>query len=100
MSVTLVSEGVLTHNQDGSVTFSPNENFNGEIALDVVVVDDDGATASTTAGIDVIAVNDLPIAGDTAYTVEEDGTLYFSESQLLANSSDVEGPVSLDFRWL
>ncbi len=90
------SEGVLTHNQDGSVTFSPNENFNGDISLDIVVVDDDGTTASTTAGIDVIAVNDLPVAGDTAYTVQEDGTVYISESQLLANSSDIEGAVALD----
>ncbi|WP_157936272.1 cadherin-like domain-containing protein, partial [Shewanella sp. 10N.286.52.B9] len=42
------TDGILVQNQDGSVTFSPNENFNGDISLDVTIIDDDGATAETT----------------------------------------------------
>ncbi|MFM2607725.1 tandem-95 repeat protein [Vibrio chagasii] len=85
------TDGILTQNEDGSVTFAPNENFNGDISLDVVVIDDDGATAETTAGIDVIAVNDAPVQGEQAYTVNEDGSITISQEQLLAGSSDVEG---------
>ncbi|GAM76309.1 T1SS secreted agglutinin RTX [Vibrio ishigakensis] len=85
------TDGILTQNEDGSVTFAPNENFNGDVTLDVVVIDDDGATATTTAGIDVIAVNDAPVAGSNAYTVNEDGSITISQEQLLAGSSDVEG---------
>ncbi|WP_284205426.1 tandem-95 repeat protein, partial [Psychromonas marina] len=86
------TDGVLTTNQDGSVTFSPNENFNGEISLDVTVIDDDGATAQTTAGITTLAVNDAPVVdGDIAYSVDEDGTITLSQEQLLANASDVDG---------
>ncbi|GAM76308.1 T1SS secreted agglutinin RTX [Vibrio ishigakensis] len=85
------TDGILTQNEDGSVTFAPNENFNGDVTLDVVVIDDDGATANTTAGIDVIAVNDAPVAGQNAYTVNEDGSITISQEQLLAGSSDVEG---------
>ncbi|WP_425670081.1 tandem-95 repeat protein [Vibrio owensii] len=89
------NDGVLEINGDGTYTFSPNENFNGEVSLDVVVVDEDGATDSTTAGLTVLEVNDPPIAGPTAYTIDEDQVLTFSESQVLLNASDVEGDVEL-----
>ncbi|PTP15251.1 polymer-forming cytoskeletal family protein [Vibrio sp. 10N.286.51.C3] len=89
------SDGVLEINGDGTYTFSPNENFSGEIALDVVVADEDGATDATTAGINVLEVNDPPVAGPTSYTIDEDSVLTFSESQVLLNASDVEGNVEL-----
>ncbi|EKO3869464.1 tandem-95 repeat protein [Vibrio harveyi] len=89
------NDGVLEINGDGTYTFSPNENFSGEVSLDVVVVDEEGETDSTTAGITVIEVNDPPIAGPTAYTIDEDQVLTFSESQVLLNASDVEGDVEL-----
>ncbi|AVF64257.1 tandem-95 repeat protein [Vibrio alginolyticus] len=90
------NDGVLEINGDGTYTFSPNENFNGEVSLDVVVVDEDGATDSTTAGITVLEVNDPPIAGTTSYTIDEDEVITISAEQLLANSSDIEGEVVLD----
>ncbi|MDL5028942.1 tandem-95 repeat protein [Vibrio sp. TMPB1044] len=89
------TDGVFTDNGDGTYTFSPNENFNGDISLDVSVMDEDGATAETTAGIDVIAVNDLPVVGSTTYSVDEDNVIIISDAQLLANSSDIEGDVSI-----
>ncbi|WP_409438357.1 tandem-95 repeat protein [Vibrio sp. BS-M-Sm-2] len=89
------TDGVFTDNGDGTYTFAPNENFNGDISLDVSVMDEDGATAETTAGIDVIAVNDLPVAGSTTYSVDEDNVIIISDAQLLANSSDIEGDVSI-----
>ncbi|WP_051333590.1 tandem-95 repeat protein [Aliagarivorans marinus] len=89
------TDGILTDNGDGSYSFAPNENFNGDVSLDVTVVDEGGATAETTAGIEVIAVNDPPVAGSTAYTMDEDGAITLTEEQLLANSSDVEGDVSV-----
>ncbi|NMS07522.1 tandem-95 repeat protein, partial [Vibrio parahaemolyticus] len=90
------TDGVFQDNGDGTYSFSPNENFNGEVSLDVVVVDEDGATDSTTAGITVLEVNDPPIAGTTSYTIDEDEVITISAEQLLANSSDIEGEVALD----
>ncbi|MDF4677499.1 cadherin-like domain-containing protein, partial [Vibrio parahaemolyticus] len=90
------ADGVLTDNGDGTYSFAPNENFNGEVSLDVVVVDEDGATDSTTAGITVLEVNDPPIAGATSYSVNEDEVITISSEQLLANASDVEGEVAID----
>ncbi|HHF2887937.1 TPA: tandem-95 repeat protein, partial [Vibrio diabolicus] len=90
------NDGVFQDNGDGTYTFSPNENFNGEVSLDVVVVDEEGATDSTTAGITVLEVNDPPIAGATSYSVNEDEVITISSEQLLANASDVEGEVAID----
>ncbi|WP_121877798.1 tandem-95 repeat protein, partial [Umboniibacter marinipuniceus] len=90
------TDGVFTDNGDGTYTFAPNANFNGDIALDVQIIDDDGATAATTADVSVEDVNDAPVAGSTSYSVAEDGTLVFSDAQLLANSSDVDGSVSVE----
>ncbi|MCW0470125.1 cadherin-like domain-containing protein [Vibrio chagasii] len=56
MCVLLRHRRYLTDNGDGTYSFAPNENFNGNVSLDVPVADEDGATAETTAGIEVIAV--------------------------------------------
>ncbi|MEQ3696030.1 MAG: tandem-95 repeat protein, partial [Pseudomonadales bacterium] len=90
------TDGLLTENGDGTYSFAPNENFNGDVSLDVTIIDDDGATVSTSADVTIIDINDAPVAGSTSYSVSEDGTLSFSDAQLLANSSDVDGTVTVD----
>jgi len=85
------SDGVLTANGDGTYTFAPNENFTGDVDLSYAVSD---GTATSTASIDISVedVNDTPIvSGNLAYSVDEDGTITFSQAQLLANASDVDG---------
>ncbi|MDF5462714.1 cadherin-like domain-containing protein, partial [Vibrio parahaemolyticus] len=88
------ADGVLTDNGDGTYSFAPNENFNGDVQFTFDVSD---GTGSTPAFIDVSVtpVNDPPVAGSTSYTVQEDGQITISDEQLLANSSDVEGDVEL-----
>ena len=85
------ADGILVDLGGGVYSFSPNENFNGNVSLDVVVTDDDGATVDVNANIDVIAMNDAPVSGDLAYSVDEDGSITFSQEQLLAQASDVDG---------
>ena len=89
------TDGVFQDNGDGSYTFLPNENFSGDISLDVIVADEEGAIDETTAGITVLEVNDPPVAGPTSYTIDEDSVLTFNESQVLLNASDIEGDVQL-----
>ncbi|WP_157937419.1 cadherin-like domain-containing protein, partial [Vibrio sp. 10N.286.49.C2] len=88
------TEGVFTDNGDGTYTFAPNENFNGEVDLSFSVSD---GTTTTEANIDVTveSVNDIPVAGSTTYSVQEDNSITITDEQLLANSSDVEGDVSV-----
>ncbi len=85
------TDGIFTDNGDGTYSFAPNENFNGNVSLDVVVADEDGATADTTAGIEVIAVNDAPVSGDLAYNINEDGSITLTQEQLLSQATDVDG---------
>ncbi|NMT18157.1 cadherin-like domain-containing protein, partial [Vibrio parahaemolyticus] len=50
----------------------------------------DGATATTNANIDGLPVNDAPVSGDLAYSVDEDGSITLSQEQLLAQAGDVD----------
>ncbi|MCG6461315.1 cadherin-like domain-containing protein, partial [Vibrio parahaemolyticus] len=69
------NDGSFVDNGDGTYTFTPNENFDGNISLDVTVIDQDGATDTTTAGIDVIAVNDAPETSGIQAEVDEDNAI-------------------------
>lgn len=55
------SFGELTANDDGTYTFEPAEDFAGNLLLDVTVVDEDGATADTKAGIEIFPAAPAPV---------------------------------------
>ncbi|MGR5488579.1 cadherin-like domain-containing protein, partial [Vibrio alfacsensis] len=82
------ADGVFTDNGDGTYTFAPNENFNGEVQLNVTIQDEDGATVDTVINVDVLPINDAPVSGDLAYSVDEDGSVTLSQEQLLSQASD------------
>ncbi|MEW6997967.1 Calx-beta domain-containing protein, partial [Colwelliaceae bacterium BS250] len=51
-------QGTVTINEtDGTITFTPAANFNGEATITLVTTDDDGATATTTSTVTVGDVN-------------------------------------------
>ncbi|MEZ9997672.1 cadherin-like domain-containing protein, partial [Vibrio lentus] len=83
-------DGILTDNGNGTYTFAPNENFNGDVNFNFDVSD---GTDTVAANIDVsvTAVDDAPVSGDLAYSVDEDGSIRLSQEQLLSQASDVEG---------
>ncbi|MEZ8723667.1 tandem-95 repeat protein, partial [Vibrio pomeroyi] len=89
------TDGVFTDNGDGTYSFAPNENFNGDVSLDFIVTDGK-EPVDANINVTVTEVNDPPVAGSTSYSVNEDEVINFTEAQLLAQSSDVEGDVSLD----
>ena len=84
------SDGIFMDHGNGTYTFAPNENFNGDVSFDFTVSD---GTNTVAANIDVsvTAVDDAPVSGDLAYSIDEDGTLHLSQDQLLAQASDVDG---------
>ncbi|MCV5231076.1 cadherin-like domain-containing protein, partial [Escherichia coli] len=71
------ADGVFQDNGDGTYTFSPNENFNGDVNFTFDVSD---GTDTVTANIDVSVTpeNDPPVAGSTSYTVHEDNSITIS----------------------
>jgi Ca2+-binding RTX toxin-like protein len=76
----------------GVVTFTPDANYNGEAFFNYTVEDGNGGTDTATVSVDVLPVNDAPVANDdSGYVTDEDNSLVINTSDLLANDFDVDG---------
>ena len=90
LSVTGASalHGTVTVNGDGTLTYTPNANYNGGDTITYNISDGKGGTASATVAVTVNSVNDNPVAaGDTAWTNEDTAVTV----NVLGNDSDVDG---------
>jgi outer membrane lipoprotein-sorting protein len=84
--------GVAVSNGDGSVTYTPNADFNGADSFTYTIHDDAGRISNeATVALTVNAVNDAPVAGDDAYNTTPDTVLNVVAPGLLANDTDVDG---------
>ncbi|MDF3196337.1 tandem-95 repeat protein, partial [Pseudomonas sp. 1928-m] len=90
-SVTSGNGGTAVLNPDGTVTFTPNANFNGVADFTYTVTD--GALTSNTATVtvNVAPVNDAPVAVDDSLVASEDTPITYTANDLLSNDSDVDG---------
>ncbi|MEP1587141.1 MAG: tandem-95 repeat protein [Tateyamaria sp.] len=82
------SEGTLVDNGDGTVTFTPAENFNGEATISYEISDSNGGTDTAIHTIDVTPVNDEPVANDDVSTTPFNEAVTFD---VVANDTDVDG---------
>ena len=75
-TVTATAEnGTVVVNNNGTLTYTPNENFFGSDTITVTATDNDGATTVQTSAITVNGVNDAPFIDPiSSQTVVEDGT--------------------------
>lgn len=82
--------GNLVLNADGSYTYNPDLNFNGNDAFTYEVCDNalPPACAQAIVSLNVQAVNDAPQAAVDAYSTNEDQTL--NATSVLLNDSDPE----------
>ena len=71
-SVTQPDNGAVVINSDGTVTYTPNEDFNGEDSYTYTISDGNGGTDTATVTITVTPVNDAPVAVDDNSTTPED----------------------------
>lgn len=87
--ITDVSSGVLSLNLDGSFVYTPALNYNG---LDQFVYTSTNITGTSqyTAYIDVLPINDAPLAVADGYLATENITLTVGAPGVLGNDSDVE----------
>ncbi|MET3761790.1 VCBS repeat-containing protein [Sphingomonas sp. UYEF23] len=81
-------DGRVTLNADGTITFTPNADFNGVATVAYAISDGKGGTASATVAITVTPVNDPPVANPSSATTAEDTPVIVA---VLANDSDVDG---------
>ncbi|MGR5488788.1 cadherin-like domain-containing protein, partial [Vibrio alfacsensis] len=72
-------------------TVTPNENFSGDIDLTYQVTDGE-LVDDNTIHINFAEVNDAPVvSGPVILSTEEDNSITFTDEDLLANASDIEG---------
>ena len=86
-----VSNGTLTLNADGTFTYTPNTNFEGVDTFTYMATNASGDSNLATSTITVTpGPNDIPVANDDAYNVDEDDTLVVNlvADGLLDNDTD------------
>ncbi|MDW1637100.1 MULTISPECIES: tandem-95 repeat protein [unclassified Vibrio] len=81
------ANGTVSVNPDGSVTYTPNDNYHGTDSFTYIVTSG-GVSESTTVNVDVTPVNDAPVANDDAATTQEDTAVTID---VLPNDTDIDG---------
>jgi VCBS repeat-containing protein len=89
--VTDVSHGVLQLSGDGGFVYDPDTDFNGQDQFTFAATDGLSQSAPATAVINVIGINDAPVATADSYATSEDETLTVSAPGILENDVDVDG---------
>ncbi|WP_436785043.1 retention module-containing protein [Stutzerimonas frequens] len=87
-SVTSGTGGTAVLNADGSVTFTPDANFNGVASFSYTVSDGVQSSAAASVTVNVAAVNDAPTGTDGTVSLVEDGTVQFSAANFGFNDPD------------
>ncbi|EGR1738037.1 tandem-95 repeat protein, partial [Vibrio parahaemolyticus] len=81
------ANGTVSVNPDGSVTYTPDDNYVGKDTFTYIVTSG-GVSESTTVNVDVTPVNDAPVAKDDIATTQEDTAVTID---VLPNDTDVDG---------
>ncbi|WP_285460320.1 tandem-95 repeat protein [Vibrio sp. D421a] len=81
------ANGTVSVNPDGSVTYTPNDNFHGTDSFTYIVTSG-GVSESTTVNVDVTPVNDAPVAKDDTAVTDEDTPVTID---VLPNDTDIDG---------
>jgi DNA/RNA endonuclease G (NUC1) len=99
LNVTNVLSTVNTHGSvtlnNGTLTYSPDQNFNGPASFEYQVCDNgttngapDSKCATATVNVTVNSINDNPVAVDDSATTDEDTSVTID---VVANDTDVDG---------
>ncbi|ELA7892814.1 tandem-95 repeat protein, partial [Vibrio parahaemolyticus] len=81
------ANGTVSVNPDGSVTYTPDDNYVGKDTFTYVVTSG-GVSESTTVSVDVTPENDAPVAKDDTAITDEDTPVTID---VLPNDTDVDG---------
>ena len=90
LTVTAASspDGAVMINPNGTITFTPNANFNGPTTITYSISDGNGGTSTATVTLTVAPVNDVPVANPSTATTNEDTPVILP---VLANDTDADG---------
>ena len=83
------THGSVSINSDGTINFTPTSDLTGTATVDYVVSDGNGGTDTATLTVNLLPVNDAPVAEDDNLIVAEDAVS--TTLDVLINDSDVDG---------
>jgi hypothetical protein len=87
------ANGAAVLNPDGTVTYTPDPDFNGTDSFEVTVGDGKGGSDTSVVNVTVAAVEDDPVANDDSAQVQQGNPVVID---VLANDSDADGdPLSV-----
>jgi len=72
------ANGTVTINADGTITYTPNANFNGADTFTYTITDEDGNQDTATVTVNITPVNDAPVVAGGQVSGEEDTPLTLS----------------------
>jgi VCBS repeat-containing protein len=75
------------------VSYTPGANYFGGDSFTYTIDDGNGGSDTATVSVSVTSVNDLPVAAADNYAMNQDTTLSVPAPGVLANDSDLEGPM-------
>lgn len=91
-----LKHGTVVNNPDGTLTYTPEANFNGTDSIQYKLCDPGGLCDTAYVRVLVLAVNDAPVAVNDNFTTPEDVPLNFTAANVTANDSDSDGdPLTL-----
>ncbi|RDE49091.1 MAG: tandem-95 repeat protein, partial [Candidatus Accumulibacter meliphilus] len=90
--VTAPAHGTLTLAADGSFDFTPDADWNGSTSFSYQVLDGINTSAVATVKLSLAAVNDVPLAADDAFTLNEDELLVVAAAGVVDNDTDIDSP--------
>ncbi|WP_305839004.1 retention module-containing protein [Photobacterium leiognathi] len=83
----VIEHGHITITADGTITFIPEPNFNGDVNVDYTVTDGTSEEHGHSTVI-VTPVNDAPVANPDSFTTDEDTSITVDFTN---NDSDIDG---------
>ena len=84
--LTQPEHGEVVNNGDGTLTYIPAANFNGQDSFTYMI----DQTNSVLVKLTIHPINDAPVAGDDSFTLVPNTPLDISANSLLKNDQDVE----------
>jgi sorbitol-specific phosphotransferase system component IIBC len=87
-AVTTPTNGIVVLNGDGSITYTPDPDYNGADSVSYTIIDGNGGSDTAIVTIAVNPVNDPPVAVDDTTVTNEDTPVNID---VLSNDIEVDG---------
>lgn len=94
-AVSGAQHGAVALLADGTIQFTPEQDYFGPASFVYVVDDGNGGQVQGTAMVNLASVNDVPVVNNELLMGKRDATYTLSQAALLANDTDRETPTGL-----